>query len=388
MPGLSVSGDYAQLLDDAPETTSRVVVDAAPNETKPAKRITGTPKLTRVELISVSHQLSIMLDAGVQLAEALDCVGAQMARPQAQAVLEDVSGRVASGSDLSAALGHHPASFPQLFIALIKASEKAGMLPLMLRRATAYLKNEREIVQKVRGALTYPSIMFSFAVLTTVFLLAFVLPRFTKIYAGKEAALPMPTKVLMGMSDFVVGHWLLLLIGTAVAAGVGWWWLGTEGGKRFWHVTQLRLPLLGPMFRDLHLSRGLRVVGTTAAAGVPLLECVGMARELTDNSRFQQLWDNTHDQIEQGTPFSSPLTSHPLVPAGVAEMVKAGEVGGKLGMVLEHIAESSEDQLKDRIAQLTRYIEPAMIVGMGALIGGVTMAMLLPVFQISRVMAQ
>ncbi|MEM8874996.1 MAG: type II secretion system F family protein [Planctomycetota bacterium] len=382
MAGISVSGQFGK------PTKPVKVAEATP--AKPAAAPTSEfaqPKLQRQELINISSQLSVMLDAGVQLSEALECVGAQLQRPQAQQVMGDIAQRVSCGADLSSALEQHPRSFPRLFIALIKASEKAGMMPLMLRRATTYLKNEREIMQKVRGALTYPSIMFSFAILTTVFLLAFVLPRFTKIYAGKEAALPRPTKILMGMSDFVVGNWLMLLIGSIVAAVLSWVWLKSDGGKAVWHGVQLKLPMLGPMFRDLHLSRGLRVVGTTAAAGVPLLECVGMARDLTENTKFQQLWDKTHDEIEQGAAFSAPLTRHPLVPAGVAEMVKAGEVGGKLGVVLEHIAESSEEQLKERIAQLTRYIEPAMIVGMGALIGGVAMAMLLPVFNISRVMS-
>jgi type IV pilus assembly protein PilC len=329
-----------------------------------------------------------MIDAGVPLGEALSSVTRQQQRLPAKAVMRAVEEDVIAGLDFSAALAKQPASFPRVLTALVKASEKGGMLPALLERAMCYLKDEREIIRKVRGAITYPAIMFAFACTTSLFLLAFVLPRFAKIYDGKGAALPTPTKILMAASEFVVGHWLALL--TLVGGlGVGlWWWLGTPNGRAAWQRLSLRLPVIGPMFRTLHLARGLRTVGTLAGAGVPLMDSVETAKDLTDNVRFRALWGDTADALRQGASLTQPLEQSGLVPDPMVQILRSGEAGGKLGKVAEHAAGHAEAELKDSIAAATRYIEPIMIIGMGVVIGGVTLAMLLPVFSLSKVVAQ
>jgi type IV pilus assembly protein PilC len=274
-----------------------------------------------------------------------------------------------------------------VFVALIKAAEKSGMLSKLLTRATVYLRDEQETLRKVRGALTYPCIMLAFAVTTTMFLLAFVLPRFTVIYASKGAALPVPTKILMGASDFVIGHWAMLLIGIAATVAGGFFALQTRTGQRIWHYVQLHLPILGTMFRKLHLSRGLRMIGTMAGAGVNLVDCVTTAQDLCGNTYFREMWDQVMEKITTGKQMSEPLMSSPLVPRAVAQMIHSGEKSGKLGAVTEQVASFSEQELKETIADLTRYIEPTMIVIMGLIIGGVALALMLPVFTISRVVA-
>ena len=363
--------------------------EAAPDAPAAAQALPpGAARLKRDEVIAFSTQLAVMLDAGVALGEALHCAAGQFKRPPAKQVLDELEADVTGGSDLSSALAKHPKSFPRVYVALVRASEKGGMLPKLLGRATEYLRDEREILRKVRGAVTYPGIMFGFAAVTSVFLLAFVLPRFAKIYEGKGAALPTPTKILMAASTFVVDHYVALIAGAAFVGGAAWWWLQTPGGLAAWQRFQLRLPLLGPMFRTLHLARGLRTVGTLASAGVPLLECVETAGMLTDNVRFRQLWTGAADGLRQGATLSQPLESDGLVPDPVVQMIKSGEKAGKLGSVTEQVAVHAETELKEQIAAMTRYIEPAMIIGMGILIGGVTLAMLLPVFSLSRVVAE
>lgn len=345
-------------------------------------------KIARADVIQVSHQLSIMLETGVTLADALECIAQQSEKPGVRKLVQDLETQVHSGTDFSTALARHPRSFPRVFVALVKAAERSGMLSKMLHRATAYLRDEQETLRKVKGALTYPAIMLSFALMTTIFLLVFVLPRFTVIYSRKGAALPMPTKILMLSSNFLVNHWMGLLMGViAVAAGL-YLYVGTTSGLRMFHRFQLGLPLLGAMFRKLHLSRGLRMVGTMAGAGVSLVDCVATARDLCANVFFREMWEDVSTQIQAGKQMSEPLSQSNLVPRSVAQMIHSGEKSGKLAHVTEQVATFSEQELKEKIAELTRYIEPAMIVIMGVIIGGISLALMLPIFTISRVVAQ
>lgn len=345
----------------------------------------GGIRLRRSEVIQFVQQLSIMLETGVTLSEALDCIAAQAVKPAFKKLVEDLRTQVTSGCDFSAALARHPRSFPRILIALVKAAEKSGMLSRLLARAVNYLRDEQETLRRVRGALTYPCIMFAFALATTVFLLAFVLPKFTLIYANKRAVLPAPTRVLMAVSGFLVNHWVVLLLGIVAAIVAAAFYLRTPSGARLWHRIQLHLPLIGPLFRKLHLSRGLRMIGTMAGAGVNLVDCVSTTQELCSNSFFRELWDEVLSQIQTGKQMSEPLSASSLVPRSVAQMIHSGEKSGKLAQVTEQVAGFAEQELKERIAELTRYIEPAMIVIMGAIIGTVALALMLPIFTISRV---
>ena len=344
-------------------------------------------KVSRADVIQLSQQLAIMLETGVTLIEALDCIAAQQAKPNVKSLVEDLSTQVQGGGDFSGALSRHPRSFPRLYVAMIRASERSGMMAKMMNRAVAYLRDEQDIVRKVKGALTYPAIMFAFAVTTTIFLLAFVLPKFTAIYANKGAALPVPTRVLMAASNFVVHHWSVLILGTLFTAAGSYFYVGTPGGARAWHGLQLRIPLVGPMLRKLHLARGMRMIGTMAGAGVTLVDCVTTAHDLCGNVHFRELWDEVSRKIQTGKQLSDPLFASQLVPRSVAQMIHSGEKGGKLAAVMEQVSTFAEQELKDKITELTRYIEPAMIILMGFLIGGVALALMLPIFTISRVVA-
>ena len=348
----------------------------------------GGVSISRTDLIQFSTQLGIMVETGVTLTEALDCIAQQSEKPHVRALVQDLSTQVQSGSDFSTALSRHPRSFPRLYIALIKASEKSGMMAKLLTRATNYMRDEHETLRRVKGALTYPAIMLGFAITTTIFLLVFVLPRFTGIYGAKGAVLPMPTRVLMAMSSALVDNWPAILTGAFFLAVIGHVYLRTAVGQRMLHTLQLRFPLIGPMFCKLHLARGLRMIGTMAGVGVNLVECVSTANELCNNTHFRNMWSDVSAQIQVGKQMSEPLAQSTLVPRSIAQMIHSGEKSGKLAQVMEQVAGYSEQELKEKIADLTRYIEPAMILLMGVLIGGVALALMLPIFTISRVVAQ
>jgi len=364
-------------------------INVQPAPAKSPIEASGGIRVSRAEIVQMSTQIAIMVETGVTISEALDCIGQQAPKPRLRRLLADISQQVQGGGDFSSALARHPRSFPTLYIALIRASEKSGMLPKMLNRATTYLREEAEIVRKVKGALTYPAIMFAFALVTTLSLLVFVLPRFTALYASKKAALPLPTKILMTISDALLNYWFILLPAAILLvvgsiAGVKF----TTTGRRILHTLQISVPMMGSMFKQMHLARGLRMIGTMASSGVHLVDCVTTARDLCANEHFKKLWTDVEHQLHHGKQLSEPLFKSPLVPRAVAQMIGSAEKSGKLAVVMEQVAGYSEQELKERIAEMTRYIEPAMIIVMGVVIGGVALALLLPIFTISRVMSQ
>lgn len=345
-------------------------------------------KVPRSDVIQLATQLSIMIETGVTITEALDCIAQQSDKPRVKRLVEDLGRHVHDGGDFSGALTRHPRSFPRLFVALIKASEKSGMLSKLLIRGTNYMRDEADVVKRVRGALIYPGIMLTFAITTTIFLIAFVLPRFTAIYAAKAAALPVPTKVLMAISEFVTGHWIGLIVGILCTAVGGFFYFRTKGGRKVWHWIQLNFPLLGKMARKVYLARGLRMLGTMSGAGVNLSDAVILTRDMCGNGYYRDLWNKVSEKILSGKQLSEPLFDAPsLVPRAIAQMLASGEKSGKLGQVMDQVAGFSEEEMKEKITEMTRYIEPAMIMLMGLIIGGVALALLLPVFTISKVMA-
>ncbi len=308
-------------------------------------------KVGRADVIVLATQLSVMVDTGVTLSEALDCIAAQTEKPAMRSMLADMSQHVRAGGDFSGACLRHPRSFPPIFIALIKASEKSGMLGKLLTRATGYLRDEQEIVRQVRGALTYPAVMTVFAITTTIFLLAGVMPKFTAIYASKGAALPTPTRILMDISGAVTAHPVGLPVMVVMIVAAFWFWLKTETGTLAWHWTQLRMPLLGGMFRKLHLARGLRTIGTMAGSGVGLVDCVQIAQSLTANTYFQRLWIEVGQQIQAGRQLSDPLFASDLVPKPVAQRREIGATGAGdgAGQHLRRAGAEGEDHRDDTI---------------------------------------
>jgi type IV pilus assembly protein PilC len=344
-------------------------------------------KIPRADVVQISNQLAIMVETGVTLSEALECIAQQTEKPKLRALLDDVLRCVHGGSDLSSALSRHEASFPRLYVALIRASEKSGMMGKLLTRATHYLRDEQDTMRRVKGALVYPAVMLAFATTTTIFLLAFVLPKFAAIYASKAAALPGPTKVLMAVSDFLSSHYVALPVGIGVSIVFLCWYVRRPTGQRALHWVQLNLPLIGPMFRKLHLARSMRMIGTMAGAGVPLTDCVATANDLCENVYFRELWTIVLGRIQSGRQLWEAMVDHPLIPRAISQMIHSGEKAGKLAFVMDQVSGFAEAELKEKIGELTRYIEPIMIILMGVIIGGVALALLLPIFTISRVVA-
>ncbi len=354
----------------------------------PAPLSFGGGRVTREEMIQFTLQLSVMVDTGVPLSEALTALADQLSTGAFTAVLKSICSDVQGGKDFSSSLEKFPRIFPKYFVSLVKASEVSGTMGPMLKRLSEYLVNQREISKRVKGALIYPGFMLVMSVCVTIFLLTVILPKFTVIFAQRKAALPLPTQIMLFCSDTLVNYWWGWLIGAVAGTGFMIWFMRQPIGRRTFDLLKLKVPIMGPMFHKLYLSRSLQTLATMLQSGVQVLDGLQIVRDVAGNLYYEQLWEEVRIKIQQGQQFSEPLMKSKLVPRSVAQMIHSGEKSGDLPAVMNRIVVFMEEDLRTAIKTSTQFIEPVMIGVMGALIGSVAIAMLLPILTISRVMAQ
>ncbi len=349
---------------------------------------TKNTRVSREELINFTLQLSVMVDTGVPLSEALHALAEQTFSDPFVAVLKAVDNDVTGGKDISACFERYPRVFPHYYISLVRASEISGTMGPMLRKLADYLVSQRETGKKVKGALVYPGFMMVMSIGVTIFLLTAILPKFTSIFASRKAALPMPTQVLMAISGSLIHFWYLWIVGVAAIAGGIFFLLRTPTGQRVADGLKLKLPIFGPMFHKLYLSRSLSTMGTMISSGVQMLDCLAIVKDVSGNALYQAMWEDVRLKVQNGAQLSEPLLKSSLVPKSIAQMITSGEKTGELPNVLNRISAYMEEDLRTAIKTATQFIEPVMIGLMGGLIGGVAIAMLMPILTISKVMAQ
>jgi type IV pilus assembly protein PilC len=327
-----------------------------------------------------------MVKAGINIRDAIDAVASQVKSARFREVLYQVSGDVESGQPLSKALGKHPGIFRPLYVNMIRAAELSGSLAGMLQRISVYLSSQMETRSMIRGAMVYPIILGVMAVVTTVFLLVFVLPQFTSLFAGKEALLPAPTLALMAISNFMRTRWYLVLAGgIAVVAGltVG---IKTPRGRITWDRLKLRLPVLRGLFHALYISRSVHTLSELLTAGVGILETLRITADVSGNTVYRNMWMTVHQAVEQGDKLAETLNETAILPKNVVQMTAAGEESGRLGEVLGDVAEYYQKELRSSIKTVTSMIEPLMIVIMGLVVGFIAMSIILPIFKMSSLM--
>jgi len=345
-------------------------------------------KVKRDEVITFTLQLSVMVDTGVPLSESLHALSEQAFSDTFIAVLKTIDQEVTGGKDFSSTLEKFPRIFPKYYISLVRASEISGTMGPMLRKLADYLVSQRDMTKKVKGALIYPGFMLVMSVSVTIFLLTVVLPKFTAIFASRKAALPMPTQVLMAISHSLVAFWYFWIAG-AVLVSIGIVLiLKTQRGRRLADFMKLRMPIFGGMFHKLYLSRSLSTMGTMITSGVQVLDCLAIVKDVAGNHYYELLWEDVRLRVQNGSQLSEPLLKSPLIPKSVGQMIMSGEKTGELSNVLTRISAYMEEDLRTAIKTSTQFIEPVMIGLMGIMIGGVAIAMLMPILTISRVMAQ
>jgi type IV pilus assembly protein PilC len=344
----------------------------------------GGGRIKTEYVVAFAHQLAVMIESGVTITEALDCAVEQAPNENTRAIFDDVRRTVHAGESFSDALARHPKVFPTVMISLMRASEASGTLGRMLERVTTYMTKEMQARKKIRGALIYPTIMFVMAVAVTIFLLGFVMPRMEQVYQAKSAALPTLTQLLLTLSNGLVEYWhLWIVIAIGLAVG-GVFALRSERGRAVLDYLKIETPILGRVFQTLYINRSCRTMAMMVAAGVPILEVVELTRTVANNRFYQRIWQRVAERIEGGAGVSDELFKTSRFPRFVAQMISSGERSGRLGQVLDRVAEVTEEEFDERVKNATQLIEPLMILIMGALIGFLALAMLLPIFTLSR----
>lgn len=339
---------------------------------------------SRKDILHFTNQLAVMIKAGISLQDSLESIAANVKKEKFRAIILDLKGRIEAGESFSQALGEHRDVFNNLYINMVAAAEISGSLSSMLQQLAGYLDQEAETRSQVIGAMVYPVIILVMAVVTTLFLLLFVLPRFLAIFAGKEHLLPAPTKAIMAASNFMHGYWFILL---PAVVGVFWllWFLTRAGtGQRIWHTAKLRVPLLKTLCRSLYITRSMHTMGVLTNAGVPILDTIMITSQISGNVLFESMWKGVHEAVRQGKKIAASLTGYDLMPGSVVQMIQSGEESGTLSEVLQDVSEFYARELKSVIKMVTSMIEPIMIVLMGLLVGFIAMSVILPIFRISR----
>lgn len=351
-----------------------------------------TAKVKQADLILFTTQLSVMLDSGVVLSDALDAIAEQAGTETFKMIIADISGGVKNGETLSSMMMNYPRVFNSMFISMVKASEASGTMSEMLNVLTGYLSFEAETNKRIKGALTYPFIMALMAVAATGTLMFFVLPRFMRIYEAKGAALPKLTRILVGFSNILADFEAMTAIvtGLVVTAFAAYYWSRTVTGRRTIDYIKIRTPVLGTMFVDTVVTRSMRIMATMVNTGVRLLDAIEVIQGSCENYYFQQLWMRVDKKIRDGYQLSESIMISPgseLIAPGIIQMLRAGEKSGRLGEVCDKVSVFYEKKLEASIRNVMAMIEPLMILILGGIIGTIAIALLLPVFRISSVIA-
>lgn len=342
------------------------------------------PRVKKNDIVYVTGQLAVMADTGITLSVALESIAKQETNATLKAVLLDLKNQVESGEDFSTALARHPKYFDRTYLALIRASEKTGTLAEMLENISLYMRNQLETMQKVRGALAYPSVMLVLATGVTIFLLTYVLPKFQPLFTRKGIKLPQITVVLMTVSELLIDYWWAWLLGLAVAGVVFVYGRKTPTGRGILDWLTINTPIIGPLVRKVILSRSVRTLGTMVESGVSMLDALKLAGDVSANVYYERAWQHALDQVTEGKSISDSLFGNSLFPGPLVQMIAAGEDTGKLDHVLRKVSSHYDKEVDIAIKSATTMLEPLMITVMGVVVGGIAMGLLLPIFSLSR----
>jgi len=344
------------------------------------------------DLILFTTQLAVMLDSGVVLSDALDAIAEQAGDARFKVIILDISERVKGGDNFSKALACYPHIFNSMFISMVKASEASGQMVEMLTVLTGYLNFEADTRKQIKGALTYPLIMVLMAIAATGTLMFFVLPRFMRIYEARGASLPKITQLLVVCSRIIGNVEIMtgLLTSVIVCGGFLYYWGTTSSGRRVLDGIKVRIPVIGTMFVDMVVTRSMRIMATMVNTGVQLLDAIRVVQGSVDNYYFQELWGEVRQRIQDGYQLSESILiaeGSDLIAPGIIQMLRAGEKSGRLGEVCDKVSVFYEKKLEASIRSVMTLIEPLMITILGAIIGTIAIALLLPVFRVSSVIA-
>ncbi len=365
----------------------KIIVTSLREKTKELNiRFAIKKRITVKDLGVFTRQFATMINAGLPMVQCLNILSAQSDKPVFKRIVSTVTSDVEGGATLAEALGKHTV-FSQLYVNMVEAGEAGGILDQILNRLAFYLEKAEALQRKVKSAMTYPTVVAVVALGATVFMLMFIIPTFAKMFMDFGGELPLPTKIVMGLSNFLRGYWYILLgIVGAVVFGIKRFY-ATEAGKLKIDRLMLRVPVLGTVIRKAAIARFTRTLGTLVSSGVPILAGLDITARTAGNKVVEKAIYATRESISQGDTIAEPLRQSGVFPPMVTQMIGVGEQTGALDEMLEKIANFYDSEVDTAVEQLTSIIEPVMIVVMGVVVGGMLISMYLPMFKLISVVS-
>jgi type IV pilus assembly protein PilC len=336
------------------------------------------------DLAVFSRQFATMINSGLSLLRALNILAEQTENATLATTIADIRTEVEKGTSLSVALSKHPKVFKRLYVAMIRAGEIGGVLDTVLLRLAENLEKEVALKQKIKSAMTYPTVVFCLVILILVGMLIFVVPTFKNLYKDLGGALPLPTRVLIGLSDNAKKFWYIvaiLVIGAAVGIKR---WVNTEQGRGKWDSMKLKVPIFGILVHKTALSRFSRTLSVLMRSGVPILQSLDIVRETVNNSVMSGAVSDVGNSVKEGESIARPLERHDVFPPMVVQMISVGEETGALDTMLGKIADFYDQEVEATVDALTSLIEPVLIAVMGVVVGGMVVALYMPMFNIIK----
>jgi type IV pilus assembly protein PilC len=354
-----------------------------------SRKKTWTVKET--DLVLFTRQLSTMIEAGISLVQAMTALYDQCDPKRQRSlrhIISDVTARVQGGETFNESIAKHPRVFDRLFVSMVKAGEHGGLLAEILDRLAGFLEASARLRKKVKSAMTYPVIVICIAFVITTFLLVKVVPIFGEIFKDFGAKLPAPTQFLIDVSDFMRSEWyFLILVFGGVFFGLRTFLRSTRG-KQLADRWKLKLPIFGPLIHKICMSRFSRTFAQLIRSGVPILEVLDIVGGASGNHVVETSIKGVSEDVEKGDNLSVALSKKPIFPPMMLRMVSAGEATGKIDTMLEKMADFWDDEIEAILDALTSLIEPLLIVFLGVIVGGIVIAMFLPIFKLNEVVSQ
>ena len=379
-----VEGDDTMAVASQLRQQGLLVIDVKEKSVAQKDLLEPFKKVKLADLVVFSRQFATMINAGLPIVRALYILSEQTENPKLKEVIVQVRKDVEAGLALSEALDKHPKVFSRLYVEMVRAGEIGGILDGVLLRLADQLENDQELRRKVKSAMTYPIVVFILALLAATFMLIFIVPIFARMFEDLGGTLPLPTRVAMGISDILTSIFGVFVYAGMFAAVFGFLrWKNTEQGRRIWGRASLRIPFkIGDVIQKVALARFARTLGTLSAAGVPILQAIEITATSSGNWVIENALLKTRDAIREGIPIYKPLEDEPVFPLMVTRMIAVGEETGDVDGMLTKIAQFYESEVDAAVKALTSIIEPLMIVVVGGIVGGIIIAMYLPIFKI------
>lgn len=335
------------------------------------------------DVVNFTRQIATMIAAGLVLSEAVDILSEQQTRKRFKEVLEKISADLKGGLSFAASLGRYPDIFHPLYVNLVKAGEASGKLDEVLNRMADTLEKEREFKAKIKGAMIYPAVVITMMFLVIILMMVFVIPKLTGFYTQSSLELPLPTKILIGVSDLFVNFWWAMMIVAFSVVFSFKKFLATPHGRLSWDKFLLRIPKLGTLISNVILTNFNRTFALLTSAGIPMLDAINIVKDVTENSVYKEGLETAYNGVESGLTFSQQLISLPYFPRLMGQMVRVGEETGKIDEIFKRLADFYETESDHAIKNLTVAIEPLILVILGIGVAFLVIAIILPIYTLT-----